>query len=80
MSKAFNKKIHPREFHMGDLFLCENPKNQWNRDQKGKFEPNWLGPYIIIATFGSSAYLLSTIEEEQLLDPINALHLKKFYP
>ena len=65
---------------MGDLVLCENPKNQHNRDQKGKFEPNWLGPYIITTTFGSGAYLLSIVEGEQLPDPINVLHLKKFYP
>ena len=28
MSKAFNKKVHHREFQVGDLVLCENPKNQ----------------------------------------------------
>lgn len=44
-----------------------------------KFEPNWLGPYIIIAVFGLGAYQLSTLEGEPLLDPINSLHLRKFY-
>ena len=63
MSKAFNKKVNPREFQVRDLVLRVNHKNQQNRDQKGKFEPNWLGPYII-TTFGSSAYLLSTVEGE----------------
>ena len=80
MSKAFNKKVNPREFQVRDLFLRENPKNQHNRDQKGNIEPNFLGPYIIIASFGSSAYLLSIVVGEKLLDPINVLHLKKFYP
>ena len=80
MSKAFNKKVHPREFQVEDLFLHVNYKNQQNRDQKGKFEPNWLGPYIITTTFGSGAYLLSTTKGEQLPNPINVLHLKKFYP
>ena len=28
MSKAFNKKVPPREFEVGDLVLHENPKNQ----------------------------------------------------
>ena len=65
---------------MGDIVLHVNHKNQQNRDQKGKFEPNWLGPYIITTTFGSPTYLLSTEEGEQLPDPINVLHLKKFYP
>ena len=65
---------------MGDLVLHVNHKNQQNRDQKGKFDPNWLGPYIITVTFGFGAYLLSTEEGEKLPDPINVLHLKKFYP
>ena len=65
MSKAFNKKVHPGEFQVRDLVLCVNHKNQQNRDQKGKFAPNnWLGPYIITTTFGSDAYLLSTIKGE----------------
>ena len=79
MSKAFNKKVHPREFQVGDLFLQENPKNQQNRDQKGKSEPNWLGPYIITTNFGSGAYLLCIAEGEKPPDPINVLHLKKSY-
>ena len=28
ISKAFNKKVHPREFQVGDLVLRENFKNQ----------------------------------------------------
>ena len=28
MSKGFNKKVLPREFQVGDLFLHENPKIQ----------------------------------------------------
>ena len=80
MSKAFNKKVHPREFQIGDLVLRENPQNQQTREQKGKFEPNWLGPYVITAAFGTGAYLLSDPDGEQLPDPINIVHLKKFYP
>ena len=79
MSKSYNKKVCPRDFQLGDLVLRENPKNQQQRIQKGKFEPNWLGPYIITKVFGSSAYQLSTIEGEKLKELINALHLKRFY-
>lgn len=59
MSKAFNKKVLPRAFQVGDLVLRENPKNQQYKEQKGKFEPNWIGPYIITIAFGIGAYLLS---------------------
>ena len=79
MSTQYDKKIHPHEFQIGELVLRENPKNQQHRVQKGKLEPNWLGPYIIIAIFGSSTYQLSTFEGEELVEPINVLHLNKFY-
>ena len=79
MSKSYNKKVKPRGFQLGDLVLRENPKNQQQRIQKGKFEPNWLGPYIITAVYGSGAYQLSTAKGEVLKEPINTLHLKWFY-
>ena len=47
--------------------------------QKGKFEPNCLGPYIITVVYGSCAYQISTADGEVLKEPINTLHLKKFY-
>ena len=78
-STQYNKKVHPREFQVGDLVLRENLRNQQNLEQKGKFEPNWLGPYIITTAFGSGAYQLSTPEGEELVEPINILHLKKVY-
>ena len=59
--------------------LRENPKNQQHREHKGKFEPNWLGPYIITIVFGFGAYQLSTSEGKKPAEPINVLHLKKFY-
>lgn len=80
LSKTYNKKVPPRVFQVGDLVLCENPKNKKNRAQKGNFEHIWLGPFIIIASFGLGAYLLSTPKGDQLPDPINVLHFKKFYP
>ena len=61
------------------MVLKENMKVQIDREKKGKFEPTWLGPYVIIASFGSRAYQLSTLEGELLNDPTNIIHLKKFY-
>ena len=79
MSKSYNKKVHQRDFQLGDLVLRENSKNQQQWIQKGKFEPNWLGPYIITEVFGSGAYQLSTVEGEKLRELINTLHLKILY-
>jgi len=64
---------------VGDLVLRENPINQQDREKKGKFEPNWLGPYVIIVAYGSGLYQLVTFEGELFDDPINSMHLCKFY-
>lgn len=79
MSFVYNKKVHPREFQVGEVVLRENLKNQENQEHKDKYEPNWLGPYIIAATFGSGTYQLSTLEGEQFTELINILHLSNFY-
>ncbi|GLJ24295.1 hypothetical protein SUGI_0463520 [Cryptomeria japonica] len=79
MSRSYNHKVKPRTFEVDDLVLRENPKNQQDRERKGKFEPNWLGPYIITIAYGSGAYQLSTTEGEPLEDLINNMHLCKFY-
>ena len=57
------------------ILFRENPMIQ-QQIQKGKFEPNWLGLYVVTTLFGSSANKLSTTKGEKLKDPINALHLK----
>lgn len=40
MSRSYNKKVKPCDFQLGDLILRENPKNQKQMVQKGKFKPN----------------------------------------
>ncbi|XP_070028991.1 uncharacterized protein [Nicotiana sylvestris] len=45
MAQAYNKKGRPRNFEVGQLVLrCILPHHQ---EAKGKFAPNWKGPYII---------------------------------
>jgi hypothetical protein len=73
--RNYNKKFMVKNFNIGDLVLMQNPKNQADREKPRKFEPNWLGPYIIISSFGSGVYQLTTLDGEQLTEPINSLHL-----
>ena len=61
------------------MVLKENMKVQADQEKKGKFEPTWLGPYIVTASFGFGAYQLSTLEGELLNCPTSIIHLKKFY-
>ncbi|KAA3462089.1 RNA-directed DNA polymerase (Reverse transcriptase), Ribonuclease H-like protein [Gossypium australe] len=47
MMRAYNKKVHSREFHEGDLVLKKILPIQ--KDFRGKWMPNWEGPYVIPA-------------------------------
>ena len=70
----------PKAFEIGDMVLQENISNTNTKDElKGKFKPNWVGPYIIIEVFGRGPYRLSTLDGEILRNHINAKHLNKYY-
>lgn len=54
VSIKYNKRIIPRQFEVGDLVMKENQFNtraEW--EKKGKFEPHWLGPYVVVAKYGT---------------------------
>ncbi|KAK5837370.1 hypothetical protein PVK06_013180 [Gossypium arboreum] len=44
MMRAYDKRVHPREFHEGDLVLKKILPIQ--KDFRGKWMPNWEGPYV----------------------------------
>lgn len=56
MCPRYNHKVKPQVFQVGELVLKENPCNQADREKKGKFEPNWLGPFVVTIVFGLGAY------------------------
>ena len=45
MKKAFDKKVKPCEFKDGDLVLGNIMS--FNVESKGKWTPNYEGPYVI---------------------------------
>ena len=56
---------------MGDLVLRENPKNQVDREKKGKWEANWLGPFVIVSSFGMGTYKLADCDGDELFSYTN---------
>jgi len=63
LKRAFDKKIKPKEFNMGDLLLKENiNKTTTNDEVKEKFEPNWLGPFVVVEATGLGAYKLLSMD------------------
>lgn len=77
---SYNDKVIQCSFSIGNLVLY---KNQCNvnalPEEKGKFSPNWLGPYIFFKVYGSRAYKIADVEGTPLKEPINAIHLCRYY-
>jgi len=78
--EAYEKKIIPQEFEVGELVLKENHhKLQVEKQDKGKFNTNWIGPYIIKMKYLKCVYILVIVDGKVDKFSTNANYLKPFY-
>ena len=77
MARAYNKKVKPRSFKEGDLVLKRILPIQ--EEAKGKFAPNWQGPFIVHKVLSGGALILSEMDGEVFPQPLNADMVKKFF-
>ncbi|BAT83887.1 hypothetical protein VIGAN_04112500 [Vigna angularis var. angularis] len=77
MKKAFDKRVHPREFHEGELVLKRVLPIQ--KDYRGKWTPNYEGPFVVKKAFSGGALILTRMDGEELPLPVNSDAVKKFY-
>lgn len=78
IARAFNKKVKSRNLKEGDLVLKDNQAPI--HDPRGKFRPNWTGPYIIKSIWSGGAVVLMDLDGLEFSQPINMDKLKKYYP
>jgi hypothetical protein len=73
----YDRYVHPRIFFEGDLVLVYDQ----DKDPRGagKFKPMWFEPFIIKEVLKKGAYHLVDFEGNDLAEPRNGLHLKKYY-
>ena len=77
MKSGFDKKVHPREFNEGDLVLKKVSHVQ--KDLRGKWAPNYEGPFIVKKAFSGGALILTSMDGEELPSPINSDIVKQYY-
>ncbi|XP_070010397.1 uncharacterized protein [Nicotiana sylvestris] len=77
MSRAFNKRVKPRQFAPGQLVLKKIFTHQ--DEPKGKFSPNWQGPYMVHRVLIRGALILAEMDEEVWPKPINLDAVKRYY-
>ncbi|XP_070005039.1 uncharacterized protein [Nicotiana sylvestris] len=77
MARSYNKKVRPRYFEVGQLVLRRIlPHHQ---EAKGKFAPNWKGPYIIRKILPKAVLYLGGIEGNDPEAAVNADAVKRYY-
>ncbi|XP_058763854.1 uncharacterized protein LOC131637289 [Vicia villosa] len=77
MKKAFDKKVRPRTFQEGDLVLKKILLPRL--DSRGKWTPNYEGPYVVKTALSGGALILTTMDGEELSHPLNSDAVKKYY-
>ena len=77
MKRAFDQKVRPRCFQVGDLVLKRILPPQ--TDHRGKWTPNYDGPYIVTKVFDGGALMLATMVGEDFTSPMNSDAVKKYF-
>ncbi|XP_015167462.1 uncharacterized protein [Solanum tuberosum] len=73
---AFNKRVIFRPFEEGQLVLKRIFPH--HDEYKGKFAPNWHGPYMVRKVLSGGAWILLEMDGQEWPKPIN-LHVVKRY-
>jgi hypothetical protein len=77
---AYNKKVKPKEFKVGDL-VWEAVLPLGTKDAAyGKWSPNWHGPYRVDQVLPGNTYMLGELDGVKFLVVVNGQHLKKYFP
>ena len=77
IARSYNKKIKPKKIKEGDFVL--KLTRPIMIDPRGKFKPNWEGPYLVKKLFSKGATILSDLEGNEFREPINLDKLKKYF-
>jgi len=79
IKNTFDHKAKERSFTKGDLVLLWDKRKEKPGMHK-KFDNLWGGPYKIESCAGTNFFNLETTEGEIPKLPVNALHIKRYYP
>ena len=77
MTRAFRKRVKPMKFQKGDLVL--KVLRGLINGPRGKFRPNWSGPYVIRDLTQEGAAWLTDLDGNKFTEPVNVDQLKRFY-
>ena len=79
LSRAFNKKIRPRSFQVGDQVLAVKRPIIIPYKTGSKFTSKWDGPYVVREVYTNDAYRIVGTDGVRV-GPINGKFLKLYHP
>ena len=77
ISRAFDKKVKDRKIEEGDLVVKQT--NPALSDPRGKWTPNYEGPYVVRQRFSGGALVLSEMDNPSCQIIVNSDAVKKYY-
>ncbi|XP_015072677.1 uncharacterized protein LOC107016863 [Solanum pennellii] len=77
MIRSFHKRVRARNFEVGQLVLKRIFPHQ--DEYKGKFAPNWQGPYMVRKVLSGGALVLAEMDCTVWPKPINSYAIKRYY-
>ncbi|MCQ7416301.1 reverse transcriptase domain-containing protein [Salmonella enterica] len=77
MMKAYDKKVRPRVFREGDLVLKRILP--FLKDHRGKWTPNYEGPFVVKKAFSGGALVLTNMDGNELPSPVNSDQVRRYY-
>ena len=77
IARAFNKRVKDHGLKDGDIVLKEIRAPIF--DPRGKFRPNWGGPYIIKEILPGGAVRLMDLDGIEFSQPTNLDQLKRYH-
>ncbi|KAL9236118.1 hypothetical protein vseg_010822 [Gypsophila vaccaria] len=78
-TKSFQQKGKNTKHKVGDLVL-KSVRASLRVDPRGKFKPNWSGPYIINEIYSGGAVKIIDLDGQEFNLPTNLDQLKRYYP
>jgi hypothetical protein len=74
----YDKRETERHFQPDDMVLCWNARSE-DKGKHGKFDPLWLGPFLVHANNGENLYFIKELIGNILELPVHGQFLKLYF-
>ena len=77
IKNVFDKKVRLHKISEGGLVLKK--MSHAVKDNRGKWPPNYEGPFVVKRAFSGGALILTNMDGEELPSPVNSDVVKRYY-